>query len=136
MATELLYLGGFSVLFFLTIAIQGVIANLSKAHGPKVLAGARDNLAPETVMMGRARRTVQNSIEAAVLFLPAVVALGLADGFGAHSALGAAVFFWARVAFIPAYLFGMPWLRTLVWASSLIGVGMVWVEFFTAAMQG
>jgi uncharacterized MAPEG superfamily protein len=136
MAIELLYLAGFSVLFFLTLATQGIVNNLSRAHGPKLLAGSRDELPPDTVIMGRARRAVQNSIEAAVLFVPAVAAVAFGQAYGAHSAVGAAVFFWSRVFFVPAYLLGVPWLRSLIWFASVVGVGMIWVQFFSIVMQG
>ena len=41
------------------------------------------------------------------------------------TALGAAVWFWARVAYVPAYASGIPFLRTLAWVASLIGILMM-----------
>lgn len=41
---------------------------------------------------------------------------------GAHTAIGAQVYFWARVAYLPIYVVGIPYLRTAVWAASLWGI--------------
>jgi uncharacterized MAPEG superfamily protein len=40
----------------------------------------------------------------------------------AHTALGAELYFWARLAYLPIYIVGIPYLRTLVWAVSLWGL--------------
>jgi uncharacterized MAPEG superfamily protein len=32
---------------------------------------------------------------------------------------------WARVAYVPVYAAGIPYLRTLIWAASMIGLIMV-----------
>ena len=44
-----------------------------------------------------------------------------------QTALGAQLYFWARVAYVPAYAIGVPFLRTLVWAAALVGIVMVLV---------
>ena len=38
---------------------------------------------------------------------------------------GAMIFFWARVAYAVIYLVGIPWLRTLAWVVSVIGMAMI-----------
>ena len=48
----------------------------------------------------------------------------------ATSALGAQLYFWARVAYVPLYAAGVPYLRTLVWTISLIGLVMVLAALF------
>jgi uncharacterized MAPEG superfamily protein len=50
-------------------------------------------------------------------FRPGVSAPGRA-----HTAIGAQVYFWARVAYLPVYVVGIPYLRTAVWAASLWGI--------------
>ena len=46
----------------------------------------------------------------------------------ATTAMGAMIFFWARLAYAVIYLIGIPWLRTLVWFVSVIGMAMIaWV---------
>ena len=43
----------------------------------------------------------------------------------AGTALGAQLYFWARVAYVPLYAAGIPYLRSLVWAVSVAGILMV-----------
>jgi uncharacterized MAPEG superfamily protein len=46
----------------------------------------------------------------------------------ATTAMGAMIFFWARLAYAVIYLIGIPWLRTLAWFVSVIGMAMTaWV---------
>ena len=52
----------------------------------------------------------------------AVVATGSGDSV---TALGAQLYFWARVVYVPLYLAGIPYLRSLVWTVSLLGMLMV-----------
>ena len=41
--------------------------------------------------------------------------------------LGAQLYFWARVLYVPVYAAGIPYLRTLVWAVSLAGIVLLLV---------
>jgi uncharacterized MAPEG superfamily protein len=40
------------------------------------------------------------------------------------------LYFWARVAYVPAYAIGVPFVRTLVWAVALAGIVMVLLPLF------
>ena len=40
------------------------------------------------------------------------------------TAMGALIFFWARLIYAVIYLLGVPWLRTLAWVVSVIGMIM------------
>jgi len=44
--------------------------------------------------------------------------------------LGAQIFFWARVVYAGVYIAGIPWLRTGVWAVSVVGLAMIFVQLF------
>ena len=46
----------------------------------------------------------------------------LAHRESAQTAIGAQIYLWARVAYLPVYVIGIPYLRTLVWAASLWGI--------------
>lgn len=101
-------------------------ALMTRQRGLKWNAGARDAEPPPlTGVAGRADRALRNFLETFPFFAVAVlgvVATGNGD-FG--SALGAQLFFWARVVYGPLYLGGIPYLRSLVWAVSLLGMLMV-----------
>ena len=85
--------------------------------------GPRDEAGPPSTRIGaRLERALKNFLETFVLFA-AVVLLAQAMGrHSANSALGAQLYFWARLAYVPAYAAGIPLLRTLIWAVSLIGI--------------
>jgi len=44
------------------------------------------------------------------------------------TALGAQLFFWARLAYAPIYVAGPPWLRTGVWGVSIIGLVLIFLR--------
>ena len=80
---------------------------------------------PLTGVTGRSDRAFKNFLETFVFFVAAVLAVVVAQRTNASTALGAQLFFWARVVYLPVYLIGIPYLRTLVWATSLAGLFMV-----------
>ena len=43
---------------------------------------------------------------------------------------GTALYFWARVVYVPLYAFGVPYVRSLVWVVSLAGLVMVLASLF------
>ncbi|MEO7935944.1 MAG: MAPEG family protein, partial [Dokdonella sp.] len=40
-------------------------------------------------------------------------------------ALGAQLYFWARLAYLPTYAAGIPYLRTVIWGVAIVGLAMV-----------
>jgi uncharacterized MAPEG superfamily protein len=89
-------------------------------------AGARDEAAPPMGKLGaRIERAFKNYLETFVFFAAAVL---MANALGKHtamSALGAQIYFWSRVAYVPTYAAGIPFLRTLLWIASIVGIAMV-----------
>jgi uncharacterized MAPEG superfamily protein len=79
---------------------------------------------------GRSDRASKNFLETFVFFAAAVLAVVAAQRTSASTALGVQLFFWARVVYLPVYLIGIPYLRTLVWATSLAGLLMVVFALF------
>jgi uncharacterized MAPEG superfamily protein len=39
--------------------------------------------------------------------------------------MGAQLYFWGRVAFLPLYAIGVPFLRTIAWTAASAGIAMV-----------
>ena len=95
--------------------------------GPQIAFGNRENLPMPVGTAGRADRAAYNMLEGMVLFLAAVLAAQLA-GKIPEAALGATVFFWARLVYWPVYLAGIIYLRTAVWFVSIIGLAMIVIE--------
>ena len=88
--------------------------------------GNRDKLPDSTALAGRAQRTATNTLENFVLFAAvALVAQAAGLGTNARLTLGAEIFFWARLVYIPVYLVGIAYLRTGVWFVSIIRLEMM-----------
>jgi uncharacterized MAPEG superfamily protein len=107
--------------------IQAVIATLGAMLqvGLPALAGNRASLPPIEGWAGRAQRAHRNMLENLVLFAALVLVAQIAGKTNATTLLGAELFFWARLVYVPIYLIGIPWLRTGAWAVSVVGLLMI-----------
>jgi uncharacterized MAPEG superfamily protein len=123
MKPELTYLLFSVVLTFVQVLIAAAAAN--QVVGLNTLAGNREGLAEMPGFAGRARRAHLNMLENMVLFAALVLIAVLANKTNATTAMGALIFFWARLVYAVIYLIGVPWLRTLAWFVSVIGMVMV-----------
>lgn len=79
------------------------------------LLSSRDEHRTLEGMLGRTDRALNNSITALALIAPPILIIALRDQSSANSVLAAQAFLAARVVYIPAYIFGIRGLRTLVW---------------------
>ena len=96
--------------------------------GLLALAGNREGLAPCTGWAGRAQRAHRNMLENLVLFAALVLIAVVSDRTNATTLLGAQLFFWARLVYAGVYLAGIPWLRTLVWLASVVGLVLIFSQ--------
>lgn len=94
-------------------------------EGMKVGISSRDTVLPPTILSGRADRAAANTLENFAVFAALVLTAHVAGVDNDQVTLGAAIFFWTRVAYIPAYLSGIYFLRSLIWAISLVGMGLI-----------
>jgi uncharacterized MAPEG superfamily protein len=108
----------------LGIAYVLVAAALSTAQrGFNWNVGNRDAPAPRLGgAAARAHRASRNFLETFVFFAAAVLAVQLAQKSSPHSALGAQQYFWGRAAYLPIYIIGIPYLRTLAWVLAFWGM--------------
>ena len=101
-----------------------VVAGVAQ-HGLRYILGSRDEQKPLQGMPARLDRAFRNFLETFPFFIAAVL---LAQVLGKHSALtvlGAQLYVWARLAYIPLYLSGVPALRTLCWTAAFAGIVLV-----------
>ena len=89
--------------------------------GLPVMVGNRDNFPTVGGWIGRSLRAHRNMVENLVPFAALVLVAHVAGAANQATALGATIFFWARVVYAGVYIAGIPWLRTLVWTVSIIG---------------
>jgi uncharacterized MAPEG superfamily protein len=92
------------------------------------LAGNREGLGEFSGWVGRAQRAHWNMLESLPLFIALVLVAGAAHVSNATTLLGAEIFFWGRLAHAVIYVAGIPWLRTLAWAVSVVGLVMIFLQ--------
>jgi uncharacterized MAPEG superfamily protein len=93
--------------------------------GTLIALGNRDNLPEASPLAGRAERTARNTLENFVLFAAIALVAHAAGATSPKVAMGAQIFFWARLIYIPVYVAGIAYLRTAIWVLSIVGLGMM-----------
>jgi uncharacterized MAPEG superfamily protein len=121
MAIEIKWLAWSIALGLAYVLIAATLA--TQQRGLKWNASNRDGeLKPLTGAAARAARANGNFLETFPFFAAAVLAVVLTKTNTAHTAFGAGLYFWARLAYLPIYIAGIPYLRTVVWAVSFWGL--------------
>ena len=118
-----------SVVFLvLHIMLQGFLA--TRELGSQWNAGPRDEgLKPKSALAGRAERASANFRET----YPAALGLLLALAFYHPSTtglIGGWLWLLCRVVYLPLYLAGIPYIRSMVWLGSLGGIGLMIIGLF------
>ena len=118
MTIELISLFVFLAIFAALLLAQPLV--LAKANGMQYVMGNRDGgTATDHPVSGRLARTVNNSMEAAVLFVPLVLATQVLGVSNTLAQYGAVAFVGARLAYAVLYPLGITVLRTLAWNAGL-----------------
>jgi uncharacterized MAPEG superfamily protein len=122
--TELRMLAWSIVLGLAQLVIATTLA--TKDQGLAYNMSPRDEPAPPvSKLAARLGRAFGNFAETFPFFVAAVLAVTLSGKANATSALGASLYFWARLVYVPIYAAGVPVVRTLVWGVSIAGLIMV-----------
>ena len=128
MSIELQYLIFAVFLVLLQMVFQAIAGFM--ANGFMGLAGSRDDEILADGIGGRFERAYYNMLEtfpvfaSLVLIMEVAVAGGMMDR-STSSITAVQLYFWGRVLYIPLYIIGIPFLRTLVWFVSMIGILML-----------
>jgi uncharacterized MAPEG superfamily protein len=106
------------------VAVMGAFSQA----GLMKLVGNREDMPKLTGWAGRAERAHLNMLQNLALFA-ALVLVAVATGkTNDMTLLGAQLFLWGRVAYAIIYLAGLPWLRTLSWFVSVIGLVLIFAQ--------
>jgi uncharacterized MAPEG superfamily protein len=102
-------------------------------YGIKWNTGARDETMPPLgPVPERLNRAQANLYETLPLFIAAVLGLHVLGVSTPTTVLGAQLWFWGRVAYVPLYAFGVRYLRSAVWLVSFGGLVMLVAALVTA----
>ena len=130
MSVELLMLVYSAVLFLVVIVLQAGLA--IGQNGLMAQAGSRDSLPEPTVLRNRLQRLTANLQENLVIFAIVVLVANAVGVSNDTTALGASIFFYARIAHAIIYAFGWPVIRPLFYFVSLYGIIVILLEVLKA----
>jgi uncharacterized MAPEG superfamily protein len=126
MSLELTYLLWSTALFGLYLGAQSITYRMQ--YGVMFANGARDEEpAKPNVLTARAERALRNFLETYAVFIALAVATELSGRSDGLTQWGAMIWFWLRIAYLPLYLAGVPYLRSLVWFVSAIGLMLMFL---------
>ncbi len=95
-------------------------------YGIKWNTGPRDEaMPPLSPIAERLQRAQNNLFETLPLFIAAVLALKAVGISTPGTLLGAQLYFWGRVLYVPLYAFGVRMVRSVVWLVSFAGLVML-----------
>lgn len=126
MTPELSMLVWAVALAFVQVVISA--AGSTMQVGLPLLAGNREDMPALSGWAGRAQRAHRNMLESLVLFAALVLVAVDAGVSNSMTVLGAQLFFWGRLAYAIVYVAGIPWLRTGVWAVSIVGLVLIFLQ--------
>lgn len=123
------YLFGSIVLGFLHIVLAAGFATAQR--GNKWNFSARDGEPkPLTGVAARLDRALKNFLETYPLYLAAILVFSLQGKQPGMAETGSMVYLIARVIYLPLYAFGVPYIRTLTWLVSIVGIVMIVLAIF------
>ena len=79
---------------------------------------------------GRLDRAFRNFMETFPFYAAAVLVAALAAKFSPLTLWGSVLYVAGRALYVPIYAAGTPWLRTVVWFVSVVGIAMILSALF------
>ena len=116
-----------SALLTALLAFPGTVGLIIE-KGLAFAAGNRDETAQLSAWAERAQRAHRNMLENLPVFAALVLVAHVAGLANETTALGATIFFWARVAHAVVYIAGIAWVRTGAFVVSFVGLFMILFE--------
>lgn len=123
MTTDLMYLVWAVALAIvqLLVAVAGSMTQVPIT----ALVGNREPPIELKGWVGRAQRAHRNMLESLLLFVALVLTAQVTGKADETTAMGAGVFFYARLAYAAIYCLGIAWVRTIAWTIAMIGLLMI-----------
>lgn len=106
------------------ILLQGMLS--TRELGSAWNAGSRDEpRQPAGMIAGRAARASANFRETYPAFVALALSLVITGDPAGYGLAGAWLWFVARLVYLPLYLAGVPYIRSLVWTVALLGLAIM-----------
>ena len=126
MSTDLIMLVAACFLALIQIGLYGMFA--IRQLGPTYAAGPRDAQREVTGIAGRLKRAYVNMLETLPVFAIGVLVVHVTGKADATTAMASQVYLAARIAYVPAYGFGLKWGRSVIWGVALIAILVILFE--------
>lgn len=120
MTFELAMLLASVILLFVYIGVQSGL--MTKDMGSDYNAGPRDETLNLGVKAGRADRALSNFLETYPAFIGLALATAVMAGSNWLTQGGAALYVLGRVVYIPLYLYGIKYVRSLAFLAASVGL--------------
>ena len=101
-----------------------------KYWGISGIVGNRENLPELPKWAQRSQAAHGNLTENLVHFSVLVIVTHVLGASNDITAMGATLFFWARVAYLGVYIAGIPWVRTVAFMAGWVGEVMILSQLF------
>ena len=112
------------VLWVVHVLVQTGLGNATLPR--RYLLTPRDKPAAASgLLYGRAARALANYVENFTAFVAVALGLIVTQRTGGAGALGATIWILARIVYIPIYLSGILYVRSIVWGISIVGLLMM-----------
>jgi uncharacterized MAPEG superfamily protein len=125
MSIELTYLIWSAALGFAYLTVQSTAYRLD--YGIEFAGSQRDNERPPNKWAARGEKALRNFLETYGVFIALAVATELSGRSDSLTKWGTQIWFWARVAYLPAYFVEVPLIRSAFWLVSMVGLIMLFV---------
>lgn len=128
-STEITVLAWSVALLLVHVVVQ---ASAAVDLGFSYLVGARDEKRlSRNLVAARLLRALRNFLETYPAFIALALALVVTGKAGGLGATGAWLWLLARVLYVALYAAGIPLVRTLVWAASIVGLVLMLVRLIS-----
>ena len=124
MSLELTLLIWSPVQLALYLGLQAILYRME--YGLKFGTGPRDDEPPaRNSYLQRSDKALRNFLETYGAYVALSVAIEFSHRADNLTHWGAALWFMARIVYLPLYLLGLPYLRSLVWLVSALGLALM-----------
>ena len=125
MSVELMLLIWSTVLLGAYLSTQALLYRMQ--HGFIYSATSRDEEPPPNIWTARGNKALRNFLETYPAFIALVVAIELLGRSEPLTQWGAHIWFWSRWIYLPLYILGVPYVRSLVWSVAGTGLGLMFL---------
>ena len=130
MMLEAWMLVGAVILGIVQISAQSFVLKASVGNAWTV--GPRDEARRPGVCAARLERALRNFLESFPLFAAMVLLVAVTGRSGLLTQAGAVLFLGGRTAYVPAYLSGIPHVRTICWQVATFGLVLLVIGFISS----